>query len=907
MIAFHSKFGLQFVLSARKTNLRYGGIRFLGMDKKFFYLEHGSGMKTFLPVFFLLLSVVSQGQISDDFSDGDFTANPAWSGEQTKFEVNASQQLHLNAPAVADTAVLSTPNTLLNDVVWEFFFILDFAPSNSNNLKVYLAADQPDFKKPLNGYFLKMGEDGSDDDIDLYRQEGTTETLVIDGIDGNVAASTNAVSIRVMRDASGHWELLSDITGGTNYTLEGSATDNTITSTAHFGFFCKYTSTRSDDFYFDDVYVGLPVVDGTPPLVEQLTVVSANQLDLLFSEPVETVSAENEINYTADNGIGDAASAVVDATNKALVHLTFAAPFPNGTSNTLIVSGVADQAGNVMAAANLGFSYYEAQPGDVIISEIFPDPDPAVGLPAVEFIELYNRSASAIDLIGWKFSDAAAEQTLPSFTLAPGSYVVLCDDANVPLFQPFGNAIGVATFPSLNNDGDDLTLTQPAGVVINAISYESEWYRDEIKSDGGWSLERISITSPCESAANWHASVAAQGGTPGAANSDLSAWADTTAPHLLNAVFIDHATIQLFFDEEIDPLPATDLSNYSVLPSDFSVTLAILSSNFKEVSLSISPAADSNAVLSVLVNGMKDCTGNAMSEADSAQVAIPSTINAGDLLINEILYNPATGGFDYLEIYNPTQNIFDLSDLQVANADDLDSLDDVEEITASGYLVFPGDFVVLTENADWVKQNYSTPNPGWLLQVENLPSFNDDEGRVILFHAVNGRIDQLNYSDDWQFPLIDETEGVALERIDPFRATQDSMNWHSAASTVGFGTPTYQNSQFRIPDTGDEITLDPQVFSPDGDGYNDFLSISYQFDQPGYTANVRIYDSQGRETKFLVRNALLSQSGTFTWDGITDAGEKAKIGTYILYIEVFDLSGNIKRYQKVCVVGARKS
>lgn len=104
---------------------------------------------------------------------------------------------------------------------------------------------------------------------------------------------------------------------------------------------------------------------------------------------------------------------------------------------------------------------------------------------------------------------------------------------------------------------------------------------------------------------------------------------------------------------------------------------------------------------------------------------------------------------------------------------------------------------------------------------------------------------------DWQFALIDNVEGVSLERIDPDRPTQDSMNWHSAASTVGFGTPTYRNSQYSIPETGNEITLSPQVFSPDGDGFNDVLSISYLFDQAGYTANIKIFDSQGVKQRTL--------------------------------------------------------
>src|SRR4030095_14603719 len=277
-----------------------------------------------------------------------------------------------------------------------------------------------------------------------------------------------------------------------------------------------------------------------------------------------------------------------------------------------------------------------------------------------------------------------------------------------------------------------------------------------------------------------------------------------------------------------------------------------------------------------------------------------------DILLNEILFNPKSGGSDYLEIYNNSNKIFDLKDLKVATTDDNDSLVNVNEITADSYLLFPEQYMVLTENSTVVKQQYTAMNPDWFIDMD-LPSFNDDEGVAVFVNAAGARVDQLHYHDGWQFPLIDDVEGVALERINFNAVTQDSLNWHSAASTAGYGTPSFKNSQFSDPNTGDEITISPQAFSPDEDGFNDVLNIAYQFDHAGYTVNVKIYDAEGREVRNLVRNLLLEQSGVFTWDGITDRNEKALLGIYIVYIEVFDLSGDVKHYKKACVVAGKKS
>ena len=859
-----------------------------------------------LLLFFIFCIVRVFAQVDDDFTDGNFSADPAWNGDVAKFEVNAAQQLHLNAPAVTDTACIYTGNTSIDNTEWLFYFKLDFSPSGSNLLKTYLVADQPDFRQPLNGYFLKMGEDGSNDGIDFYLQQGTTETLLLSGIDGHVSAIVNNVAIKVTRDGSGNWTVLSDITGGNNYTLEGTVTDNTITTTGYFGFLCKYTSSRSDAFYFDNIYVGQPVVDTDPPVLTQVIAVSPDQLDIYFNEPLEISSAEDELNFAVNNSVGNPVSAQLDLSNQQLVHLSFINTFPNGITSTLTVSNIKDLADNTMATVNADFAFYTSQPNDIIINEIMADADPAVGLPAAEFIELYNQSEFPVDLTGWTFSDATATQSFPTIILQPDSFLIVCDDANSVQFSGLGNVAGLASFPSLNNDGDDLSLKNPEGNVINAVSYDLSWYQDENKSDGGWTLELIDPNSPCQAMNNWTASQSVEGGTPGKVNSVFGANPDLEAPSLLNAVLLNSSSLLLTFSESLDSAVAAQSSNYLIDQSREVLAATVYPPDFTQVELLINPAVDSNVVYTVTVNSLSDCSGNVADTNNTAQFAIPGMLEPGNVLINEILFNPESGGYDYLEIYNNSGKIVDLLQLLVATTNEDDSLISINSIVTESRLLFPEQYLVLTENPTWVKQTYTALNPDWFIDM-NLPTFNDDEGVIVITTTSGIRIDQLHYFDTWQFPLIDDVEGVALERIYFNSATQDSLNWHSAASTIGFGTPGYKNSQFSQPGSGNEITLSPAAFSPDQDGYNDVLNIAYSFDQAGYTANIRIFDQQGRQVADLVRNALLSQAGSFTWDGITDKNEKAPIGIYIVFMEIFDLNGTVKHYKQACVVAAKKN
>jgi flagellar hook assembly protein FlgD len=156
-----------------------------------------------------------------------------------------------------------------------------------------------------------------------------------------------------------------------------------------------------------------------------------------------------------------------------------------------------------------------------------------------------------------------------------------------------------------------------------------------------------------------------------------------------------------------------------------------------------------------------------------------------------------------------------------------------------------------------------------------------------------------------QFQLLNSFQGVSLERIHPDFLTQDKKNWHSASESSGFGTPGYKNSQYSQFQNNDaDILIEPEVFSPDNDGRNDILNIRYKFSNPGYVASVTIFDSRGRKVKGLVTSEMLGTEGYFTWDGLNDANQKASIGIYVIYIEIFNLDGKTSRYKKTCVLAS---
>lgn len=541
---------------------------------------------------------------------------------------------------------------------------------------------------------------------------------------------------------------------------------------------------------------------------------------------------------------------------------------------------------------------------DIVIDEIMADPTPQAGLPANEWIELRNVTAAPINLQNWRIGDANGQSgPMPNFILQPDSLVIVCTGSAVSAMTVFGTTISVTSFPSLDNDGDQLFLKAANGKIIHAVAYSSGWYKNELKKDGGWTLEMIDTKNPCTGSSNWTASTNIAGGTPGKRNSVDGTNNDATGPQLKRAYTTDNSTIMLVFDEPVDSSIAATLSNYTI---DAGATLISAATNaplFNAVQLKTSSPLNPGTVYTITASNIKDCKGNSISTANKAKVGLPADAATGEWVINEILFNPRSNGYDFVEFYNNSNKIFDASKLYIANRNSSGSISSIKPLSSVPYYVFPGDYIVETEDPDNLAMQYLVKNPDNILAVSSPPSFSDDVGNVIALNFQGSAVDEVKYKDDWHFKLIDNAEGVSLERIDPSGISQDATNWHSAASTAGYGTPGYKNSQYKLVNSiNATIEVTPKVFSPDNDGRDDITTIQFTVTEPGYAANVTIFNPAGVPIRNLVRNGTLGLTGYWNWDGLDDKGLKLPVGTYIIFTEIFNLQGKKERFKNVIVL-----
>ena len=859
-----------------------------------------------LLLFLFSIPTLLIAQIYDDFSDGELLTNPAWFGDHQKFRVNDELQLQLS-DSLASVASLGTVLQTFSTMEWRFWIKLGFSPSAGNYARFYLSSNNTDLTSALDGYFLQFGESGSEDAIELFRQEGSDIYSVCRGTNG-VINSSFSLRVKVTRDSLGHWDLFSDPGGQGQYLPEASGTDDILPVGPVTGVVCQYTISNADNMYFDEIYAGPLIADTLPPLLTYAATDSDTVLVLLFNEIVDSLTATRVSNYSVDKEIGVPSQADFSTQDPWVVRLHFEFPFEEGENYILSVKDILDPAGNKIETVNRPFSYYFPVENDIVINEIMADPTPSVGLPAYEYLEIFNRTGHYLDLSGWKIHIGSAVSTFSPVTLIPGGYLIISDAAAKDALSPFGQFFELESMV-LSNNGQIISLVSDDSDTITTIAYSGDWYGDPDKNDGGWSLEQINPFDLCTGAKNWTASDSPVGGTPGSINSVFNE--TVYSPGIIGFDMTANNILRLQFDQQMDPASLTDPSNYSIdhgIGVPDKIYIPIHAAQSAELYFNYPFTAGVPFHLTVK-HTLINCMGIFMDSDTTLLFGIGEEPEKSDILINEILFNPLGDGADYVELYNRSEKLIDISNLwlgsgRISPPNPIDtSFYPVSEIQ---YFLEPDKYLLLTSSIEKIMDQYVTPNPEALYQFQPFPAYSNEHGICLLRVGEEKILDAFEYHESMHFPLLAHLDGVALERISFDNPTQDMRNWSSASEHSGFGTPGYENSQFlKTVVLGDPVTIYPEIFSPDNDGYQDIQGIRYTFDKPGNLLTVEVYNTQGTLVRHLVNNEYAGTSGIFTWDGLQDNRSRCPLGIYIYRIRVLDIEGNVHYFKKTGVLATK--
>ena len=852
-------------------------------------------MRPYFTLFLVLclFSVPGLGQFSDDFNDGDLNG---WEGDLAHFTINASQQLQLNAPGGSTLSWIHTPVTFADSMVWELYLKMDFAPSTSNQLKLILGATTNDLST-ASGYFLEIGASGDQDALELKYLNAGVEESIASSTPALVADQPVELTLRLVKNTDGTWQCfkLGDVVPELLFSASHNSTS--LSSLAVFGFQCRYTDTRRDKFFFDNVHLFAPQPDVTPPQWLDIDVPDAQTLELTFDEPLEPASAQTLLNYTLVPGNAHPGSIVH---NGNLVTLTWDSPFASLQEYTLTVQDVKDEAGNAITPASKNFTFIlieKANENELLLTEIMADPTPVNGLPDAEYLELYNHSTKIIRLSDYTLKAGSSERDLPSDLLYPGTFAILCDTDNAGLFASYGQVVLIDNMPALTNSGVYLAVMDQQGQVLHELTYDLSWYNSSAKSDGGWSLEMINPEMSCSEKINWTASNHLSGGTPGDQNSQWTVLPDVSGPVFGSYYAETDQTLLLRFWEKLDGLLMSNPSAYTIQPA-LTVTDATLIDPMT-VQLTFATPMAEGTVYRLLPFDAYDCVGNISHIGDSIEFGLIVDASPGELLIHEVLFNPASGGSRFVEILNPTGKYINLQTLVIAR---LTTQDQDFYPTGAAALLGPGELAVFSPSPSDIMSRYTVPHPNQLYEAL-LPAWDEDRDNISLL--VGGEvIDSFTYSSEWHLPVIADQNGVSLERVSPSFPSTDASNWHSASSLSGYGTPTGPNSQqLLLPvDTETPFTFINRIFSPDEDGYKDYLAIRFTTGSTDDIASVWVYDLEGREIHQLISNESIGTSGLVQWDGRNVEGVLADRGMYIILVQLWNADGDVREYQASCAL-----
>ncbi len=861
----------------------------------------------------MLMPFTAFGQIVENFESGisgNWVQSPAdrWEADSVT-ALSGNYSLHHafdNSGAGIDRAGLPVRDMYLAEgsARWSFLVRYGYDPSSSNNWSVFLISDcGPGSMSPeesTNGFAVGVNLAGYDDTLRLWKVKSGEVTTVIKCLINwqNDIGTDSTVKIFVERSQEGSWTL--QVFSPEDDLLENdSGKDQELFSFAWFGIYYRYTSTCDRLLWLDDIIIeGVFHEDNEAPVVESCKVLNKNSIEIQLNEEAASDFIDPG-NFSLAGDDNRPSRVFVEGTLTYI--LEFDSELNNKSENTLLIDHLCDNSGNCSFNIQVPFESGWAAPGDVIISEIMADPVPEVSLPGKEYIELTNRTGFPFNMKDWSLVIGGQSCLIPDFIIGPSEIVIICSLQDTSLFSGFGRVLGLKQFPALTDGGKIIYLADSYGNLIHGVEYSSDWYGDELKSGGGWSLEMIDTDYPFFYEGNWKTSISRKGGTPGIANSVASHNPDDTFYGIENVFPDDSVTLRLRFSEPVLNI-CEELKDIKISGEDI-IYIKPVDPLYREFVLKVEDPLKTGTLYKLEISAITDFSGNPIMKSGFS-FGMPEPSELHYLLFNEILFNPFPGDPDYIELFNTSDKVIDASRLILVSVNDgTGDTSLAYPLSGEKRCILPGTYYAVTTDKAKILARYFSAGQDYLFEAGSIPSMTDDKGHVVLFNKELDKIDEVTYNEKMHSSLLSGYEGVALEKTNPLYISEERGNWHSATETFGWGTPGAPNSIFiEVPVTSDEVIFSSAKITPDNDGIEDLLVIRLNLAGAGSVVSATVFDETGSYINRIAENLLAGPEATLIWDGTADDGTSVRTGIYIVFITLYDETGKTRQWKKVCTV-----
>ncbi len=823
-----------------------------------------------------MISVLRSQTISENFDSDLWPADYGWLGSVDSFQVRDGA-LWSNSSYAPGRLRIAKEFSVLHDLEWSIRVYLGFNPSTTNKLRIYFWSDSLDFTHPAaRAYYAELGESGNDDTLRFYVKRGLSDQLLWKSKRAIMLSSgENLCDLRVVREGTEQFRVDYKLPMLEVWQSDSGIVMDSLGMNGYMGMFCWFgTGSRGLLYSFDNVYVGPFRRDTTLPVIERIDLVSDKEILIHFNEEVELYRGVARV-FPMQYGIQ---KYEIDSISPNEVHLWLSKPMQRGVMHTLSVDGFIDKSRNQMLDTTV--EIYWPGMGDIVINEIHLNPDTLRSkMPPIEYVELRNVSANDIQLCGWKLGDLTTYKNedmavLPNYLLRSGSYVIITgidSHSSFPL-----QTIYCKDFPTLNNDADVLFLQDSTGFIINVVSYNSSWFDDIFRSGGGFSIERRDDSITCSDEVNWAFSRNVRGGTPGFENS-LGSTERERDPVFLEGIISkgdEHVlkfekSVRFTGDSEIEISPGVTMKVRDSL-ADQRYWKIVIDGSFGEEFLRI-PGV-----------WFKNCDGSRYYE-DSITLYFEPVRNRY-VKINEILFNPSTGGNDFVEIANTSSYPVLLQNCWLSELDILDTSQQIESCLLPDLILNPNGIQVFTVSGFSLREQYPVSYSSRIYGVDDMPNYPDDEGWVQL-RCSDTVLDRVYFNDEMHYKMLSDKEGVSLERISKSLPSDQKENWSSCPSRCLWASPGEENcSHFEIEDSDLKMQVTPRFISPNGDGEADRVWVCVQTKEP-MIVKMQVYNLSGMQIRQLASSTYVSGEHCFSWDGMFENGRRTEAGIYWIYMQ----------------------
>ena len=534
--------------------------------------------------------------------------------------------------------------------------------------------------------------------------------------------------------------------------------------------------------------------------------------------------------------------------------------------------------------------------GDMLINEIMYYP---VG-DEPEWVELFNASPDTINLKNWRISDSNISTksiiTQTDVLIPSNSYLVIAKDI---IFASYHSGIPFVTtyFSALNNSTPDAVVIYDArSNTIDSVMYAPSW-----GGQNGKSLERIDIAMPSTSMANWGTSQDSLGNTPGRKNSIARLNCDLMMSNLTQVLTMVNGKVIPALNVSVKNVGRRTVDSVLIsFYSDRNINAVPEQSELISTIISAQPLAVGDSIIiselfPQLISGVNhiiaiaDWWRDENLKNNRASISVKISCESHSLVINEIMYDPLSGQNEWFELFNRSSQSIDLANWTFNDKPTLSSVNSFE-ISDKPCTVEPGGYAIVAADSSIFQlfPNLSRPDSTIHICVLNRSSgfgFNNDGDAVVLKDLTGQTIDSVAYLPSWHHPDIVDTKGRSLERINPNIDSNDPRNWSTCTNILG-GTPGKVNSIITTSiKSSSMISISPNPFSPDGDGFEDFCIIRYNLPVMTSILNLRIYDIKGRLIRTLANGELAGTQGEIVWDGFDDNKQRVRVGVYVIFLE----------------------